>query len=310
MNEHNDVIDFVIPLHRYHNMVRTVIEAIYTFYNPRNIYIITPSIYVDEINSMSNNWTNNCIKNNITVLPEETFFIKNYGLSIDDIRNLFNNTFDERSREFGWWYQQLIKLGAQKQIQNLSDPFIVWDSDLVPIIKWDIYPTNDNPNYRFALLQEQARSEWNIEQYKTSLNSLIGLKMIVPEDGTFVPHHFVFHHNIINDLLGYIELYESKIIENPTWIHSIMRLSHTYFRFSEYITVAAFMDKFYPDLLQYHKFSDFGKHGYRIRESKYFVKEIEDNCKIDSFGLSYIEFCNFVKKKYEKIPSYLQIEHI
>jgi hypothetical protein len=249
-------------------------------------------------------------KNTIIVLPEETFFMKNYGLSIDDINNLFNNQNDERSREFGWWYQQLIKLGAQKQIENLSDPFVVWDSDLVPIIKWDIYPTSYNPHYRFALLQEQARSEWNIEQYKNSLNALAGIKMIVPDEGTFVPHHFVFHHNIINDLLSYIELYECKLTKNPTWIHSIMSLSHTYFRFSEYITLASFMDKFFPDLLQYHKFSAFGKYGYRIRESKYFVKEVEESCKIDSSGLSYIEFCNFVKKKYVNLPSYLQIEHI
>jgi len=306
MYDDNNVVDFVIPLHRYHNMVRTVIEAVYTFYNPRNIYIITPLQYIDEINTMSSNWN----KNTIIALPEETFFMKNYGLNIDDIKQLFNNIIDERSREFGWWYQQLIKLGAQKQIKGLSDPFVVWDSDLVPIIKWDIYPTNDNPKYRFALLQEQARSEWNIEQYKSSLNALIGIKMIVPDEGTFVPHHFVFHHNIINDLIGYIELYECKLSKNPTWIHSIMSLSHTYFRFSEYITIASFMDKFYPDLLQYHKFSEFGKYGYRIRESKYFVKEIEENSNIDSFGLSYIEFCNFVKKKYDNLPSYLQIEHI
>ena len=306
MYDDNNVVDFVIPLHRYHNMVRTVIEAVYTFYNPRNIYIITPLQYIDEINTMSSNWN----KNTIIALPEETFFMKNYGLNIDDIKQLFNNIIDERSREFGWWYQQLIKLGAQKQIQGLSDPFVVWDSDLVPIIKWDIYPTNDNPKYRFALLQEQARSEWNIEQYKNSLNALAGIKMIVPDEGTFVPHHFVFHHNIINDLIGYIELYECKLTEKPTWIHSIMSLSHTYFRFSEYITIASFMDKFYPDLLQYHKFSAFGKYGYRIRESKYFVKEVEENCKIDSSGLYYIEFCNFVKKKYDNLPSYLQIEHI
>uniref|UniRef100_A0A6C0EA42 Uncharacterized protein n=1 Tax=viral metagenome TaxID=1070528 RepID=A0A6C0EA42_9ZZZZ len=306
MYQDNGVVDFVIPLHRYHNMVRTVIEALHTFYNPRVIYIITPLNYVDEINTMSSNWN----KNTIIALPEETFFMKNYGLSIDDIKQLFNNENDERSREFGWWYQQIIKLGAQKQIKGLSDPFVVWDSDLVPIIKWDIYPTKENPYYRFALLQEQARSEWNIEQYKNSLNALAGIKMIVPDEGTFVPHHFVFHHNIINDLLSYIELYECKLTENPTWIHSIMSLSHTYFRFSEYITLASFMDKFYPDLLQYHKFSAFGKYGYRIRESKYFVKEIEEKCKIDSFGLSYIEFCNFVKKKYDNLPSYLQIEHI
>jgi hypothetical protein len=54
--------------------------------------------------------------------------------SYNDIYNLFNRNVNENSREFGWWYQQIIKLGAFLQIPNLSDPYIVWDSDLIPLI--------------------------------------------------------------------------------------------------------------------------------------------------------------------------------
>jgi len=302
----DNTIDFVIPLHRYHNMVRTMIEAIHMFYNPRNIYIITPKESIEKLQQFSDYWT----KNKIIAIPEETFFIDKYGLSIDNIKDMYNNDFDERSREFGWWYQQIIKLGASKQIIGLSDPFVVWDSDLIPFIKWDIYPTESAPYYKFALLQEQAKSEWNIEQYKDSLFSVTGMNMIVPQKGTFVPHHFIFHKIVINELLANIESYEINRNENPTWIHTIMKLTHKYFRFSEYITVATFMNKQFPDLLKYHNFNSFGKYGYRIRDSKYFVKEIEENCKIEDYGLSYNEFCIFVKKKYVNLPSYLQIEHI
>ena len=147
----DNTIDFVIPLHRYHNMVRTMIEAIHMFYNPRNIYIITPKDSIEKLQHFSGSLT----KNKIIAIPEETFFIDNYELSIDNIKSMYNNDFDERSREFGWWYQQIIKLGACKQIVELSDPFVVWDSDLVPFIKWDIYPTYSEPYYKFALLQEQ-----------------------------------------------------------------------------------------------------------------------------------------------------------
>ena len=59
---------------------------------------------------------------------------------------------DNLSREFGWWYQQIIKLGAVYIIKNISDPYIVWDADLIPIKKWDLYPSLELPYYKFAIL--------------------------------------------------------------------------------------------------------------------------------------------------------------
>ena len=293
-------IDFVIPLHRYHNMVRTTIEAIGEFYSPRSIYIITPQKYVGEVEKFVNVWN----FNRVIVIGEEEFFIKNYGLSKEFINyELFNNKEDTRSREFGWWYQQIIKLGAFKQIEGLSDPYIVWDSDLIPLKKWDIY---NNGKYKFALLQQSARSEWNVEQYKDSLKSLIGLDMIIPEDGgTFVPHHFVFYHSVLENLLNYIETLNNDI----TWIHCIIGLSHYFFRFSEYIMVATFMKKNYPKLLNYYSFQEYG-YGQRIREPKTLLKNIFEECIMDYSGLSYKEFCKFINRNYDNKLTYMQIEHI
>ena len=300
-------MDFVIPLHRYHNMVRTTVEAIHTFYSPRNIYIITPEIYVSNINCLSIHWLGNVI-----VIPEETFFMKNYGLHKRDIESMFNNQPDHRSREFGWWYQQIIKLAAYTQISGLSDPYIVWDSDLIPLVKWSIYPHIGESQYKIAILQEKARSEWNIEQYKDSMMYLTGLKAIEPEEGTFVPHHFVLHHCVLEQLHNHIENYGTRYNNNigMNWIHCIMQLSHTFFRFSEYKTIATFMTKYFPEMLKYHKFKKYGRFGYRIREPAPFLKEIEENCKINFHGLSYEEFCKFVKVNYGHSISYLQIEHI
>ena len=57
MNNEYEKIDFFIPLHRYHFMVRTVVEAIYKFYSPRTIYIITPSRFSKTIINASKNST-------------------------------------------------------------------------------------------------------------------------------------------------------------------------------------------------------------------------------------------------------------
>jgi len=296
-----DACDFVIPLHRYHSMVRTTVEAIGSFYNPRTIYIITPEKYSIDIQTSSESW--NYTK--VTVIPEESFFVNIYNLSKTTIQNdLFNNTHDPRSREFGWWYQQIIKLGAFRQITGLSDPYVVWDSDLIPLVKWDIYNTG---NYKFALLQQSARSEWNVEQYKHSLEALMGLTMIVPEGGgTFVPHHFVFHHQVLESIITMIE----KRNGEPTWIHAIMGLSQRYFRFSEYIMVATFMKTYFPELLHYYNFDEYGFSGQRIREPASLLKKITENCTIDEIGLSYDQFCGFICSNYANIPSYMQLEHI
>ena len=300
-------MDFVIPLHRYHTMVRTTVEAIQSFYSPRNIYIITPEIYVSNIEYLSIYWLGNVI-----VIPEETFFIKNYGLHKRDIETMFNNKPDHRSREFGWWYQQLIKLAAYTQIRGLSDPYVVWDSDLIPLVKWSIYPHIGESQYKIAILQEKARSEWNIEQYKDSMMYLTGLKAVEPEEGTFVPHHFVLHHCVLEQLHKHIENYGTRYNNNigMNWINCIMQLSHMFFRFSEYKTIATFMMKYFPEMLKYHKFKKYGRFGYRIRDPGPFIKEVEEGCKINFHGLSYTEFCKFVNERYGYKISYLQIEHI
>jgi len=303
--EYNEITDFVIPLHRYHYMVRTVVETIHYFYSPRNIYIITPEINCETINKNKLSWNTN----NIIIISEETFFINNYNLKLSDIYKYFTKKIDEKNREFGWWYQQIIKLGSYKQIPNLSDPYIVWDSDLIPLIKWEIYPTEENNYFKFAILQENSRAEWVSEEYKKSLLSLTELPIYYPKVGTFVPHHHIFYHDVVNELLNKIE---NKI--EMSWIKSIISLSKTFHRFSEYHAISSFMYKYYPNLLNYHPYEKFGKFGKRIRENNEFLLEINnfiEKNKIDtSNGISNLDFINFAKEKYIELPTYLQIEHI
>ena len=306
---YNNTIDFVIPLHRYHYMLRTVIESIQQFYSPKMIYIIAPKLSCDMI-----------IKNeiprfnrNLCIIPEESFFVKNHNLHYQDIYELFTQKKSDYNREFGWWYQQLIKLGAFQQIEGLSDPYIVWDSDLIPIQRWDIYPSVNSPYYTFAILQEQPRSQWLLNEYSDSLYELTGLSLCEPsKGGTFVPHHFIFHHLILVELFALIEI-RSQV---GGWIQSIIQLSHTFYRFSEYHMMAAFMNYFYKPLLCYHSIQQYGKRGIRIRDSQTFLKDMDaffvDHNTDVSQNIAYSDFLKFVEFKYgeDNIPTYLQIEHI
>jgi len=290
--DENTELDFVIPLKQNNVIIRTVIEGIISFYSPRNIYIITDFRSTLEILEHSLFW-----KKGKTIIHtvDETIFQK------AELERKYT-CIDEKSREYGWWFQQIIKLDAVNRIPNLSDPFIVWDADLIPLLKWDLYDV-ELREYRFAILQETAKNEFNRKQYHDSILSILELETVEPiEKGTFVPHHFIFHHKVIHSLL-------EKIGEN--WQEKIMELSANYYRFSEYMCVATYMQTYFPKLLKYHSYAEFGEKGIRFRESLEIQEKMREKCAIKEWGLSYEIFREFVKKEFGiKEISYIQIEHV
>lgn len=305
-----DYLDFIIPVCSNNIIIRTVIESIYNFYSPKNIYIITQNKYINEIKKEYIYWNINY--SIIIFIDEDNFFLDNYHLTKKDIEKFYTYK-DEKSREFGWWYQQILKLGAFYQIKNLSDPYVVWDADLIPLIKWElnlIEEKEKKSSYKFAILQEKAKNIFNENEYKKSIKNIINLDVIEPKKGTFVPHHFIIHHIVIKDMLNYIELNKKdENNEKKLWIQIIIELSSEYYRFSEYKCLATYMNYYYKDLLKYYPFDEYGKFGIRYRENTQILNKLLLGCNIKN-GISYNDFKNFVKNNYKDIPSYIQIEHL
>jgi hypothetical protein len=300
-------LDFVIPLCNYNIIIRVTIESIVLNYGPKNIYIVTNKNDVEVLEKECIHW--NLFNTKIFVLNEDMFFFSNYGITKSDIYNWYTWK-DEKSREFGWWYQQLLKMGAFKQIKNLSDPYVVWDSDLIALQKWNLYDEKTN-TYKFAILQESAKNEFNKTEYGNSIRQLIGVEAIEPPmEGTFVPHHFIMHHKVLDDLITHIET-NNKL--NFNWIKAIMELSEKYYRFSEYKCIASFMNTYYPELLLFYQFNEYGKTGIRYRESDEMVEKLENyrkNKENIPIALTYKLFQKFVSENYDEIPSYIQLEHV
>ena len=287
-------LDFVIPLKQNNVILRTVVEGIVAFYSPRTIYIITDSLSTLEILEHSIYW-----KKGKTIIHtiDENIFRKG------DLERKYT-WIDEKSREFGWWFQQIIKLDAVNRIPTLSDPFVVWDADVIPLIKWDLYDV-ESREYRFAILQETAKNEFNRKNYRDSILSILGLETVEPiMKGTFVPHHFIFHHKVIQCLLQQIGPYN--------WQEKIMALSATYYRFSEYMCVATYMQTYFPELLKYYSFTEYGEKGIRFRESLEIQGKIRKKCDMKEWGLAYEVFREFVKIEFgeDREISYIQIEHV
>lgn len=302
--------DFVIPVCRSNIIIRTTIESVVYNYSPRSIYIITNSIDKEILEENFKKWE--LSKTNIIILDENMFFMKTYNLTRADIEKWYTWK-DENSREFGWWFQQILKLGAFLQIKNLSDPYVVWDSDLIALDKWELFPTSGESHIpKFAILQESAKNEFNRTQYADSIKNIIGFDVIEPNGGgTFVPHHFIFHHHILQSMFQYIELSNVLQCGNKHWMQYIMELSSTYYRFSEYKCVATYMNMFFPALLQYYSFHEYGNRGIRYRESSIIIDKILKEClNLDNCGISRVDFMKFVDNFFDDVPSYIQIEHV
>ena len=304
-------IDFVIPLHKHNILFPCVIESIIEYYTPRNIYIITSLPEIEKLETQISQW--NTQKSHLQFIPEETFFEYKYNKNIEKIKKWYTYR-DEQSREFGWWYQQILKLGAVNRIPQLSSPFMIWDADLIPLKKWTIYPSFQIPYFHFALLQETERNEFNRTQYTDSLFKLLKLPEIRPKEGigTFVPHHFVFYPKIIRCFIKYIEKIHHCTPKNP-WFRVILQLSKNYYRFSEYKLIATFMSYFFPKKIYYHPFVYYGKDGIRIRDSKEvhnFIQELKKNISVNCPYISFRDFIHFIFFKYEHTPSYIQVEHL
>ena len=119
-------MDFVVPLKQVGLITRAVVEAIYLFYAPRRIIIVSSRSEGSIVKTLAPYWNAGIIE----FIDEETFFERNYHLTIQQILAEYDPKREGDQREPGWWIQQLIKLGAATQIPNISTHYVVWDGEL------------------------------------------------------------------------------------------------------------------------------------------------------------------------------------
>ena len=118
-------MDFIIPLKQVGLITRAVLESIRLFYNPRRIIVVSLKVEGDILRRLTPNWNAGVIE----CVDEELFFQDNFGLTLDDIMEDYDQEKPGDQREFGWWLQQLIKLGCATQIRGISTAYVVWDGN-------------------------------------------------------------------------------------------------------------------------------------------------------------------------------------
>ena len=312
MRENESIMDFVVPLKKVGLFTRAVLEGIELFYHPKRVFIVTNKEDSAFLEKELLFWKVGFIQ----MVPEETFFLENFGLTMENLEKEFQpeeKSKEVNHREFGWWYQQMIKLGASTQIKDISRKYVVWDADLIPLEKWELAIKNENNNimeYYIPILQEQSKNDFNKEEYNKCILYLLHLECAKPiEEGTFVTHHMVFDVDHVKEMIQFIQ---TKRSISEKWPLYFISLSSKFYRFSEYLLYSTFMMEYYKEAFFYYPYKKYGKTGIRFREPREIIQKIKEkySFKKDSF-FSYQEITDYFSETDTKpCYSYVQFEHV
>jgi hypothetical protein len=191
---------------------------------------------------------------------------------------------------------------------------VVWDGDLIPLEKWDLWNPLNN-NYYIAILQEESKSEFNKQQYNHYVEFLLGIPCKNPLPiGTFVTHHMVFDKEYVKKMMEIIM--KRKNIHIP-WPKYLLSLCNQFYRFSEYILYSTFIHEYHSQDFYYYPYSEFGESGIRYRDTTEIIENIRNSIPISNNNsnnktyFTYQEIKDYYSNLKDKVKvTYVQFEHV
>lgn len=304
-------VDFVIPLYKIRWNTQAVIESISAHYQPRTIHIITSVAESETLTSKSRKWQTVPVY----VHEEENFFTKRAGFSkakICEKLDLGKSLYTP-----GWFYQQLLKLGASEGIDNLSEWYLVWDSDLLPVATWPlISDESETTKHKFALLQHNQWGNFKIvAAWEKWISTVLAVEPVTDEEGTFVPHHMWFKQEHLNSFKQQLHNYYQS---EDNWLLLMMRSADEFGTFSEYWSYASWVASKAPADLAFYPYADYGTTTERFFDdgTGLFCAALREYLQTPSelsvadFSPSYSQIESFIKQEYglDKLPSSLSFE--
>ena len=240
----------VIPLFRPAWNTRAVLEALRAHYAPRHTHLITLAAGADALREAiaGEGWA----VGPFTVHAEEDFFVPAFGLTKQDLADALDGALPLYPP--GWYFQQLLKLGAHEGIRGLSDDYLVWDADLLSIEPWPLFDADGTP--AFALLQHKDHvPASNHDRWARWIRDVLDVEPVTDPVGTFVPHHLWFHRVPLDRFKKRITRHGRQ---GDAWPLCMIRSVRRHGTFSEYWSYASWLGTHAPHLLRYHPY---GEHG-------------------------------------------------
>ena len=303
------IFDFVIPLFRIRWNTRAVLEGITTHYQPRAIHVIAPKAQAQTLKDIAQDWHTAPLYAH----EEETFFNK-CGLTKEDIcaeLDLGQSLYTP-----GWFYQQLLKLGAFEGIEDLSEWYVVWDSDLLPVETWPVLEEQGQIiQPHFALIQHNGWGNENIvSKWDKWISFVLGVKPLTDEEGTFVPHHMWFKQEHLKSFAHQVSRYYES---TDHWLLLMMRSANEFGTFSEYWSYVSWVAAQASDDLAFYPYEQYGATSERFFDdgTGLFSAALRDHQGIspdfsDNFSPSYAQVDSFIRAEYgaDTLPSSLSFE--
>lgn len=246
-----EALDFVIPLYRIRWNTRAVLEGLTAHYAPRAIHIVTPASEVRSLKQQTANWQ----AAPVYLHGEESFFQASTGLTKDVICAELD--LGESLYTPGWFYQQLLKLGAPEGIGDLGEWYVVWDSDLLPVDTWPLLQQGQHGiQHPFALLQHnQYGNAQIVSTWGQWIHSVLGVEPIVDPLGTFIPHHMWFKQE---HLASFKQRLQHYFQSDDHWLLLMMRSANEFGTFSEYWSYVSWVAAKAPGDLAFHPYEKYG----------------------------------------------------
>lgn len=311
----NEPFDIVIPLYCAGWNTQAVLEGLTHHYQPRTIHLITPAPSAAMLESRCPNWQTAPLK----IHPEEHFFpdAELTKASLCAELNLEQGSLYSP----GWFYQQLLKLGAHEGIPGLSEWFVVWDSDLLPVAAWPLLERGrEGLRHTFALLQDNRYGNGAIvSRWGHWISTILGVEAIADPQGTLISHHMWFKQSHLQSFAAQINRYFDS---EDHWLRLMMRSANTFGTYGEYWCYASWVAAQAPADLVYHPYGKYGATTERFFDdgTALFSTALgqflqtqhrsHEAAQRDEFSPSYAEVMAFIQAAYgqDPLPSSLSFE--
>jgi len=255
-------VDWVISVSYVHCSIKVAALEINRIFNPKRIIFLSKERTACPVLES--------FADNIKCVWEQTVFPN--GFNAKEIVNMINErgkedidylngrgAFMKVTERPGWYFLQLMNLGISLYMDDLSDNYIVWDSDIIPL---------SSQMHLFDYEQKKAifyTQIWHTtpvrKGYHESYTHLTGLEIRHPfkdqpmdslESETWVAHLMVINRKFCSEYLRHVEKYTKS--EKDRWMWAVIRMILSPamkgvrdFAFADYDHYGSWVDEFHPD---------------------------------------------------------------
>lgn len=203
------------------------IRSLIQFLQPNRIYVITAKENFDHFKPLT------VAPSPVTLIDEDRLIDK---ISLGTLQGYFLKKTGSSART-GWYFQQFLKMAAST-IPELSEHYLIWDSDTIALKKLVFINTNEQV---YLNLKREHH-----ESYFETIDNLLKLNKCIT--GSFISEHLMVKKSYMNELIESIKQTNGN---ERHWCHQILsaitpgNLNGS--GFSEYETYGTFVDHYYPN---------------------------------------------------------------